>query len=80
MFFDAKARLLLIQKEGLLTDEEVIERQKQLKEAYEKSTASVDKMKKSVDFANITMKDVRKSGLQINGRWSSWSDYSNHIS
>jgi molybdopterin converting factor small subunit len=64
VFFDAKARLLMLQQEGLLTDEEVIARQAQLKEAYEKSTASVDKMKKSVDFANMTMQDVRKTGLQ----------------
>lgn len=64
VYFDAKARLLVLQKEGLLTDEEVAKRLEQVKEAYEKTTKEVDKMKKSVDFANITMKDVRKSGLQ----------------
>lgn len=64
VYFDAKKRLLVLQKEGLLTDEEVAAKLEQLKDAYEKTTKEVDKMKKSVDFANITMKDVRKSGLQ----------------
>jgi len=64
VYFDAKARLLVLQKEGLLTDAEVQKALEQLKDAYEKTTKEVDKMKKSVDFANITMKDVRKSGIQ----------------
>ena len=64
VFFDAKKRLQFLELEGLLTTEEVIERTKQLTEAYEKSTASVDKAKKSVDFYNMSMKDVQKEGLK----------------
>ena len=64
VFFDAKKRLQFLESEGLLTTEEVIERTKQLTEAYEKSTASVDKAKESVDFYNISMKEVKRDGLK----------------
>jgi hypothetical protein len=64
VFNDAKNRLLLLEKEELLTKPEVEARIEQLTEAYEKSTASVDRAKKSVDFYNISMKEVRRDGLK----------------
>ena len=63
VFFDARNRLQLLESEGLLTRDEVIAKTKQLTEAFEKSTKVVDKAKKSFDFYNISMKDVRRDGL-----------------